>query len=218
VAQSLEARFFASLALHRIELVIDVGANDGGYGRHLRQGGYRGPIVSFEPLPDAHAKLVQQARGDMSWTVAPAGALGEQAQEVDIHIAGNSKSSSLLTMLESHRQAAPQSVTIGTHRVQVRRLDDIELSPLRTANRMLLKVDTQGYEIPVLRGATNTLGRCAGVQLEMSLVPLYEGQALYRDLIGWLEARGFVLWALLPGFSDPTTGRMLQADGVFFRP
>jgi hypothetical protein len=83
---------------------------------------------------------------------------------------------------------------------------------------MFLKIDTQGYELPVLEGATRTLKRCVGVQAEMSLLPLYQGQVLFREIIGWLEQREFELWSLLPGFSDPATGRLLQVDGVFFRP
>jgi hypothetical protein len=81
----------------------------------------------------------------------------------------------------------------------------------------MLKIDTQGYEMAVLRGAEKMLPRLAGVQLELSLAPLYEGQTLYLELIDWLRARGFDLWSVIPGFVDPSSGRMLQFDGVFFR-
>lgn len=217
VAQSLDARFFAMLEQHRVDLVIDVGANDGGYGIHLRQGKFRGPILSFEPLRDVHASLSEIAKRDGSWTVAPQCALGATTGSIEIHVAGNSKSSSLLPMMESHLNAAPYAATVGKESVPLRRLDDIPLPVLRNAQRALLKVDTQGYEMPVLEGAAETLQRCVGVQLEMSLLPLYEGQVLYRELIDWLGQHGFDLWTLLPGFSDPVSGRLLQMDGVFFK-
>lgn len=217
-AQSLDARFFALLARHRVDLVLDVGANDGGYGGYLRDGGYAGPIVSFEPLQQAHAALSARAARDGRWRVAPRGALGEAAGSVEIHVAGNSKSSSLLPMMDTHRDAAPYSATVGQQTVTVSRLDDVALPELDAASRALLKIDTQGYEMPVLRGAAATLPRCVGVQLEMSLLPLYEGQVLYRELIDWLDAAGFELWGLLPGFTDPRSGRLLQMDGLFFRP
>ena len=216
-AQSLDARFFSMLKLHKVDLIIDVGANDGGYGNYLRTGRYAGPIVSFEPLNDAYESLRARAAGDRFWTVAPKSALGAVADTVEINVAGNSKSSSLLPMMQSHLNAAPHTATIGHQSVLVRRLDDVDIPELKAARSALLKIDTQGYEMQVLSGSSETLERCIGLQLEMSLLPLYEGQVLYRQLIDWLDCRGFDLWALLPGFSDLKTGRMMQMDGIFFK-
>ena len=217
IAHSLDARVLALIKHHRVDLVIDVGANDGGYGTVLREGGYKGPIVSFEPLSQAHVALTQRAQSDAQWSVAGRCALGANEGVADIHIAGNSTSSSLLPMLGRHVQAAPQSAEVATESVPVKRLDDIDIALLLACSRAMLKIDTQGYELPVLHGAGTTLTRCVGVQLEMSIVPLYEGQVLYRELIDYLDALGFDLWGLLPGFVEPTSGRLLQMDGVFFR-
>jgi len=215
--QSTEARLFAMMQAHQVDLVLDVGANDGGYVKHLRQGGYTGQVISFEPLTQAHAALCRAADADPQWTVAPRCALGNDNTEVDIHIAGNSTSSSLLPMLDAHVDAAPQSAVVATERVPVHRLDDLTLPTLQRAQRPYLKIDTQGYEMPVLQGAQDTLRRCAGVQVELSMQPLYAGQTLYRDVVAWLEAQGFELWHLVPGFFDQHSGRLLQMDGVFFR-
>lgn len=217
-SQSLEARLFAMLERHGVDAVLDVGANDGGYASSLRQGGYTGAIVSFEPLSEAHAALLQAAQDDPLWQVAPRCALGSHAGELQINVAGNSKSSSLLPMMQSHVDAAPYSAVVATEPVPVRRLDDLDLPAFTAAENPFLKIDTQGYEMPVLEGAVQSLQHCVGVQAELSLLPLYEGQALYRDVIAWLEARGFELWSLIPGFSDPVSGRQLQMDGIFFRP
>lgn len=217
IAHSLDARVLALIRHHGVDLVIDVGANDGGYGTVLREGGYKGSIVSFEPLSQAHAALMQRAQNDGQWVIADRCALGANPGMADIHVAGNSTSSSLLPMLERHVQAAPQSAEVATESVEVKRLDDIDMPLLLASNRAMLKVDTQGYELPVLQGAGTTLKRCVGVQLEMSIVPLYEGQVLYRELIDYLDALGFELWGLLPGFVDPASGRLLQMDGLFFK-
>jgi hypothetical protein len=69
----------------------------------------------------------------------------------------------------------------------------------------------------VLRGAQSTLQRCAGVQMEMSLLPLYEGQLLMRDLWNMLDDSGFDLWSIAPVFVDENSGRMLQVEAAFFR-
>ena len=215
--RSLDARFFHLLGVHAVDGVYDVGANDGQFGTYLREGGYAGPIVSFEPLEEPHRVLTERARTDPGWSVAPRGALGAEPGVVQMQVAGNSTSSSLLPMLSSHIDAAPYTAPVGTQEVHVRRLDDIELASTAGWRRALLKVDTQGYEMPVLQGATDTLTRCAGVQVELSLVPLYEGQALYLELTEWLLAHDFALWGVLPGFCDPRSGRLLQMDGLFFR-
>ena len=86
-----------------------------------------------------------------------------------------------------------------------------------TGRSILLKIDTQGFEMPVLQGARNLLQTICGLQLELSLTQLYDGQVLYLDMIHWLRDRGFELWNVMPGFVEPASGRLLQMDGVFFR-
>jgi len=215
--ESEMARVVRQLHVHAIDLVIDVGANDGGYGRMLRAAGYAGPIFSFEPLTDAHAALLRCTAGDRLWHVAPRTALGEGEGEATINIAGNLTSSSLLAMVDLHLQAAPESQYCGVEPVPLRRLEQIEHTSLQSASSPFLKVDTQGYELPVLRGAGRLLERVVGVQVELSLVPLYAEQETWHQVVAFLEASGFALWNVLPGFVDPRSGRMLQFDGVFFR-
>ncbi len=214
---SSEARFFKLLDTRGIDTVIDVGANDGEYGRMLRQRGYKSTIVSFEPLRDEHERLLAAAEGDRQWFVAPRMALGDENKEIDINVAGNSCSSSVLPMNERHELAAPQSRYIGVQRVPMRRLDDVRHPAIDTGRSILLKVDTQGFEMPVLSGAPNLLQTIQGLQLELSLTQLYAGQVLYLDMIHWLRERGFDLWNVIPGFVEPASGRLLQIDGIFFR-
>lgn len=217
-SQSADARLLRLLQVGRVDTILDVGANDGGYAQSMLATGFDGAVVSFEPLCDAHAALEQAARGRANWHVMPRMALGDHEGRVRINIAGNSKSSSLLPMGFRHADAAPHSRYVGSEAVDIRRLDALTDTALDRARSVHLKVDTQGFEMPVLRGATGLLSRIASIQLELSLVPLYEGQALYRELIDWVGERGFELCGVVPGFVDERTGRMLQMDGIFSRP
>jgi FkbM family methyltransferase len=215
---SPDDQFRLMFAQHGIDLVLDIGANTGQSSQDLRSRlGYRGRIVSFEPLPAAHEQLVQAAASDPLWEVAPRVAIGSSAGSVTLHVAGNSQSSSVLPMLESHAAAAPQSRYVKDEVVPMATLDVAARDYIREGSRVFLKIDTQGYEAEVLRGAPAMLARAVGVQMEMSLLPLYEAQPLMRDLWRMLEDAGFELWTLSPVFVDSRTGRLLQVDAVFFR-
>lgn len=216
-AQSIEARVRTQLEYQKVDCVLDVGANDGGYGKFLRSAGFMGNIVSFEPQANAHAKLVKTSHSDPAWKIAPPMALGDIESELEINVAGNSTSSSLLTMLPSHVESAPTSKCVGKEVVRVHRLDALDEPLITTARRIYLKIDTQGYEKPVLLGAKGIINKVVGIQLEMSIIPLYDGQALFPDLLVWLENSGFELWGVIPGFMNQKTGRMLQFDGIFFK-
>jgi FkbM family methyltransferase len=206
------------LTSQRVDLILDVGANIGQYGRELRSHvGYRGRIVSFEPMRRAHATLTRVASRDGLWDVASRAAIGAENGSTTINVAANSQSSSLLPMLDAHASAFPESRYTETESVPIRRLDSIAREYLLGKPVPFLKIDTQGYEREVLMGATETLQRVVGVQLELSLVALYDGQALMPELMDFVKAAGFDLWGISPTTADPKTGRMLQVDATFFR-
>lgn len=211
------AQITSALRHFGIDLVLDVGANAGQFASEIRSGGYPGRIVSFEPLSEPYIHLCELSASDSAWLVHPRSAIGDRDGEVEINVSANSVSSSILPMMRSHEDAAPQSVYTGKQAVPISRLDSVAEKYLEGTSAPFLKIDTQGYEWHVMDGATNTLGRCKGVLLELSMVPLYEGQHLWQDTIERLAAAGFVLWGLQPGFTDARTGRTLQADGIFFR-
>jgi FkbM family methyltransferase len=201
----------------QLDLILDVGANTGQFARQCRAAGYSGRILSFEPSAAAHAALLQSAADDPLWNVADRIALGAANGEIEINIAANSYSSSILPMLDSHLSAAPASQYLHIEKVPIRRLDDVLLSD-DPSRRIFLKLDVQGYESQVLAGATQLLPRTIAVQLEMSLLPLYEGEVLMPEICATMVANGFELWDLEPSFRDPITGRLLQLDGIFTRP
>lgn len=198
-----------------VDLVIDVGAADGGYGTELRTFGYTGRIVSFEPLAASYARLSSAVAGDPRW-VARNHALGDEAGTATINVASNSNSSSMLPMLDAHREAAPAVDYVAHETITVARLDDIADEVVAGAERPFLKIDTQGFERPVLDGGAETLRSCVGLQLELSLVPLYEGGMLVDEAVSWAYGEGFHLVGIEQGYAAPT-GELLQVDGVFAR-
>lgn len=198
-----------------VNTVLDIGANRGQFALDLRRHGYRGAIVSFEPLSSAHAILRDASMRDSLWHIAPRMALGEIAGSAEINIAKNLASSSLLPVLERSVLAAAVCGYSGTESTPVRRLDDV----LETAWRapFALKLDTQGFELHVLHGALNTLAGTEVVVAEMSLVDLYQGGARFVDVFGFLEDCGFRCISLVQGFADDVRHQLLQVDGVFVR-
>lgn len=200
-----------------IDVVFDVGANGGQFGSELFAMGYPGKVISFEPLSSAHRTLVRNACGNSNWITHPRCAIGESDGDASINISSNSVSSSLLPILESHLSAAPESAYGSSEQTPIYRLDSVGPTYLETDSRLFIKIDTQGYESQVLNGAPCMLAAASGVLCELSLVPLYEGQALWGNIMTRLEGLGFSLWSLQQGFVDPTDGRTLQMDGIFFK-
>ena len=210
------AQLCSFLEQQRIDLVLDVGANIGQFGERLFQAGFQGRLVSFEPLSSAHMKLSETAKRYSKWSVAPRAAVGRQAGETVINVSANMVSSSLLPIRGEHVDSAPSSRYVGTETVKVISLEDYLNESDGT--RIFLKLDTQGFEFEVLKGAEKLLASSiVGVQTEFSLAPLYDGQPDYIELLAWLRDRNFQPWALCSEFSDTQTSRLLQANIVLFR-
>jgi FkbM family methyltransferase len=211
-----ETRRARLLRSRGITLVLDVGASKGHYALQLRRIGFEGRIVSFEPLAEPFSALAAAAARDEAWDCRRL-ALGARDGEAEINVAGNSTSSSLLEMEERHVQSAPQAAYVGTESVAVASLDSIWGDLVGDDARVYLKLDVQGFELEVLRGADAHLGSVDCVQAELSFVPLYRDAPTFMEMIEFLGSRGFRLAGLEEGHDDVRTGEMLQADGIFVR-
>jgi FkbM family methyltransferase len=211
-------QFVNQLKSRQVDAVLDVGANSGQYAMGLRKRGYTGRIVSFEPLAGPFSDLQNNASKDSLWDCRRY-ALGDVDGTISINVAGNSgESSSVLPMLKSHQDVFPAANYIGAEEVPIRRLDTVVPEVLRPADRIFLKIDVQGFEKQVLAGSKSAVtDRCVGMQLELSFLPLYEGGMLIREALDLAYSLGFTLTGMLPCFTDIRNGRMLQADGIFFR-
>jgi FkbM family methyltransferase len=199
----------------RITLALDVGANCGQWARELRDGGYRGRLVSFEPGREAFAELDRAAAGDPLWECHRL-AIGSADGEAVLHVSANSVSSSLLTLSTRQLDVAPSSAVVTTETVELRRLDSV--AGLAAADdRILLKADVEGGELDVLVGASGLLDRTRLLELELSALPLREGQPLLGEDVHWCESASFVLTGIEVSFRDRRTGDLLSANGFFRR-
>lgn len=202
---------------HKIDCVLDVGANIGQYARYLRECNYDGKIVSFEPLSKAYVELEKASRKDSSWYIAPRGAIGNTDGKIKINISANSEASSMLNILDSHLDISSDFAYVDSETVDVMKLDTIAKKYVDKASSVYMKIDVQGYELQVLEGASQILSKVTGIQLELSLKSLYENQPLLNESIEEMNRIGYELYAVVPVFTDMKTGRLLQMDGIFFR-
>lgn len=200
-----------------INLVFDIGANIGQSAIGLIESGYKGKIISFEPLENEYNKLINNSKKYDNWIVADRTAIGSENDITYINVAGNSGSSSILPMNETHSNAEPVSKYIGKQEVKICKLDTISVQYINNTSVIMLKIDTQGFESQVLDGAIEIMSKIKCITLELSLFELYKGQTLWKELIERLEKLGFKLWSIEPGFFDPKDGQMLQIDATFFR-
>jgi len=206
------------LKYHKVTKVFDVGANTGQYAEALFDVGYTGKIISFEPLTEAYKILLQKKNKYKNWQIAERCAIGEQDKEISINISDNLVSSSILPMVDDQAKYELGTQYIGKETVQMFRLDTIYPKYIENEDILFLKMDVQGYEKFVLTGSEKLLGLLIGIQLECSLVPLYEGEMLFIDTIKDLESKGFTLYEIIPGISDHKfSGRLLQVDCIFFK-
>jgi len=198
--------------------ILDVGAAHGPFAvaATLAFPGVR--VLAFEPLPEVF-RVLQAAAARRPGVRAFPFALGGEDGTAPLHVSPNTGSSSIAPMLAAHEEAFPGTAVVREETVEVRRLDSVvreeglELEP-----PVLMKIDVQGTEDRVLAGAEATLPRIDALIVEMSLRPLYEGQALEPELRARIEDAGFVRVGRFDEIVAPGSGEVVQVDGLFRRP
>lgn len=216
VHSSSLARRLHLLRHYDVNLLLDVGANTGQYVQIMRSYGYSGRVVSFEPLGDVYRQLQAHAAADEAWETVHC-ALGAEEDLSTINVAVNPQCSSLLPVQDEFVSASPSSAFVAQEQVRVRRLDQEFPRFYQPGDRPYLKIDAQGFEKKVLEGAGSALDHIVGVQMELSLVSLYEGETLLDEMIQYMRDHDFILRSIEPVHVVKETGHMLQVDGVFFR-
>ena len=202
---------------HGVTLLFDIGANSGQFAKEIRGQGYKKRIVSFEPLSTAYKVLLKNSKSDSSWEIAPRSAIGSELKNAEINVSNNSYSSSILEMLPTHFESAPDSRYISKEEITIVTLDNEFIKYMRKNDLVGIKIDTQGYEKEVLAGAVKVLSQTKVIQLELSLVPLYSGSELYDYFFDFFSKSGFKLWSISPEFSNSKTGQLLQFNAVFVK-
>lgn len=199
-----------------IALVIDVGANRGQYASALRDFGYTGRIVSVEPHAETFKELERASSSDHNWTVINAG-LSRSSGHRMLNVSSVTTGSSFHRLTPQATEWLPEFSYVGKEEVEILTLDDLLPELADTDEKTLLKIDTQGHESEVLEGAKSAIQLVDLIEVELSLQPLYEGQASWLEVVESLAALGFSLIAVEPVFSDPKTGYMVEIDGLFRR-
>jgi FkbM family methyltransferase len=188
--------------------ILDVGASRGQFALFARRRWPKARIVCFEPIPEAAEKLHEVLGNSVTLHRT---ALGAQEGTRLLNLSQSDDSSSLLTIGRQAREFRG-TAGIGTIPVDVRRLSDYLDSG--SGRPVVLKIDVQGYELEVLRGANESLQYVDEVLCECSFVELYDGQPLAADVVCYLRRHGFRL-VHVGGITTADSGEQLQADLLF---
>ena len=216
---SPELRIAKILAHQKIDTVIDIGANTGQFAESLYDFGYQGKVISFEPGLEAHKVLSKRAKNHSGWTVAEPCAIGAEAGELELNVSKNSVFSSLLKIKKDHAEQKSDSKTVRTEKVNVYPLDQIIGQYIDSEpHHILLKIDTQGYEKEVIRGAQETLKKARAIKIEIPLFPIYENTGFtFYDILDFLKSEDFHPWNFEIEGVDYDSGKVNTIDGLFFR-
>lgn len=199
-------QFARSPSVPEVGCVIDVGANEGQFACMARFCWPAARIESFEPDPDAARRFRENHRGDSNIQFQEH-ALGTNSGLLKLRLGATSAQNSVFAEMGKESP--------GILEVRVERLD--EACRIEPNTETLLKIDVQGYELPVLAGAERVLPLLRYVLVEVSLADLFEGGTRLEEVWSFLRARGFVYQRILDTYCDPATGVALQLDVIFTR-
>jgi FkbM family methyltransferase len=208
---------------------MDVGANLGQYASFLRElCGWRGPICSFEPVRNTFAALCLAMGDDPAWRGFNTALGSKSGTAVITHFPGGSVFDSLLSLNDEGRRRFEALRHARTETVAVERLDSlIDGAPVAIGwpagaaifrgRRLHLKLDTQGYDLEVLRGAEGCLDRIVSLQLELSVDAIYDGMPTFSDTARDVLDLGFQPIGFFPITEDSATPRPIEFDALYVR-
>ena len=206
---TLGAHVATVIKQYEVDAIIDVGANEGAFGLQLRGLGYRGPIFSFEPVAGPFKVLARRAQADSDWHVFNF-ALGAEEGQAQINV---SKFSQLSSILPANGYGSSWENMRVEHRqdIAIKTLDGLFSQGVLPGGRhYFLKMDTQGYDLQVFKGAQSSLGNVCCMLSELSLIPLYEGMPSYLESL----ASGFYPITRQPNLSLNEVDCMLVRRGL----
>jgi len=202
---------------HRdIRTVIDVGANTGQFAELIHRLCPSARIYSFEPIPDCFVEL-EKTLSEIPGSKAIALALGESRGTTRMNRSVFTPCSSLLEGTEYLGEDYPDAAVVDKIEIELARLDDVLRSETLEPD-ILVKMDVQGYEIPVIRGGEETLAKAALVAVEVCFFRrLYENQPLFADIYCQLVDRGFSYRGNAEQAARKSDRRIVEADAIFER-
>jgi FkbM family methyltransferase len=197
-----------------INCVFDVGANHGQFASLLRSAGYTGRIVSVEPIPQLCEVLRDKAKSDPDWVILNV-ALGEAECVKPFNVSRSDDYSSLLAPVPQVANAQVEQVIL----VQMKTLAGIFDESVRGIPdpRVFLKIDAQGYDVEVVKGAIPVLSRIHLLQTEISMTPMYAGMPEYTDALTFFRTLDFYPSGFFTVWHDPDRRMTIEYDVVLAR-
>ncbi len=209
-----QVRLKTILEKYQINIVLDVGANQGQFAEDLRRIDYEGRIISFEPISSVFELLKEVARNDPNWDVYQL-ALGRENGEQKIRVAAESVFTSFLKSNSwCEQEFGERALGSKEETVIVRRLDEVLNETVGNLDkaRMYLKMDTQGYDLEVFKGLGSMYERIFALQSEMSVIPIYQGMPHLTDSISFIEKAGFEIAGMYPVSQEKSALRIIEFD------
>lgn len=201
----------------KIDCVLDVGANIGQYGKFLREIGFEGHIVSFEPVKEVFELLKKNSEGDNKWLCYNL-ALSNEAASKDINVYSGTQFSSFLDVNDYSKNIWNDLSSVSKEKVNVVRLDDMfeEIVEKTDSKNYYLKLDTQGFDLNVFQGAMKSLVHVKAMQSELSLISVYDGMQDPYKILNNYHTQGFFISGLYPINRDKSLA-IIEYDCVLVR-
>lgn len=218
---SEELRTVKLLQHYNINKVLDVGANVGQFGESLLDFGYKGKIISFEPVPNAYYSLQKRARKYSQWELAERSAVGNMCGKIEINVSESTDFSSIKDIKSDFVSTESVAAVTQKELVDINTLDSLKGKYYNDSERIFLKIDTQGFEKEVIEGAPELLKKVIGIKLEIPVrsdLSIYEGVDWdLQHYINFFYEQGFKCVSIEPVSADKVTGIVNEVDGIFFK-
>jgi FkbM family methyltransferase len=198
-----------------IKTVLDIGANEGQYAKHIRSILPEATIYSFEPIPSVYQKLIVCQELKNNFKAFNVG-LGTHKELIQMNVNEFSPSSSLLDMTDLHRDNVPLAQKTDKITIEIHALD-MYLKQLKIENNLLIKIDVQGFEDKVIDGGIEFIKKAKAITVEVSFQELYQNQPLFKDVYDRLVRLGFSYIGNLDNYFDQKTGAPLYSDALFIK-
>lgn len=204
------------LSDHKIDCILDIGANVGQFSMEARRLGFSEVIYSFEPHFASFESLLKNSRRDPQWHCFNFG-FGDSEREATLNVAEYSGFNSIFHPVEINTVKPTGFAFSKKEQIKLSCLDIFWSERGLESKSVYLKIDTQGYDLLVLKGARECLKFFNAVQVELSLTPLYKGQPSFDELVRYLRDNGFHIFGVWPGYRNPVGHRLYEIDAIFTR-
>jgi len=210
---SLNSHLSNLINFYDIDVIIDVGANKGQFAKRIRQNGFKGRIFSFEPVQETFEILKSESKGDDKWNIYKL-ALGDKKETAFINVSASSDLSSILKPNDFGSLKYPKIQPIHQEKIEVDLLDNFVKSNFLDGNNILLKMDTQGYDLNVFRGGLNVIKSIKCILSELSLIPIYDGMPSYKVCLAEYEKHNFLISGFYPLSRNKSNMAIIEMDCI----